>query len=526
MPAEDGAARGGRTRTTARTRARRPWLGAAAAISVAAAGLSVTAVTSAQAAAGCQVSYTVTSQWPGGFGANVTITNLGSPVTGWTLSWAFAAGQSVQQLWNGSYTQSGANVTVTNAPYNGSLGTGAGTTFGFNGAWTGSNPVPAGFALNGTTCTGTVTTSTPTPSVSATPTTSPTPSPSPTPTNSTSPSPSASPTGTAPGGTLPSSFQWSSSGIVIGPKSDSTHNIVAVKDPSVVYYNGRWYVYMSTTDSNGNYGMAATSFTDWSQAGSAPFTYLDTTAIGGGYKTAPMLFYFAPQKLWYLTYQTGSNIGYSTNTDITNPSGWSSTHNFYSNGTPSIISQNIGSGYWVDSWVICDSANCYLFSADDNGHIYRSTSAIGQFPSGFGNGSNTVIAASNSNKYAMFEADNVYKIDGSNTYLMVVEAIASSGRRVFHSWTANSLTGSWSPLADTDSNPFLGAPNVSFPSGTSAWTQDFSSGEALRSGYDQNVTLNPCKIQYLYQGHDPSANQSYNLLPWRLGLATQTNSTC
>ncbi len=64
------------------------------------------------------------------------------------------------------------------------------------------------------------------------------------------------------------------------------------------------------------------------------------------------------------------------------------------------------------------------------------------------------------------------------------------------------------------------------PTTTTAWTQDFSSGEAIRSGYDQNVTIGPCHLQYLYQGHDPSANQSYNLLPWRIGLATQTNSTC
>ena len=90
----------------------------------------------------------------------------------------------------------------------------------------------------------------------------------------------------------------------------------------------------------------------------------------------------------------GSNIGYSTNPDITNPSGWSATKTFYS-GMPSIISQNIGSGYWVDSWVICDSANCYLFSMDDNGHLYRSQTSSGNFPNGMGN---TVIAASNSTR--------------------------------------------------------------------------------------------------------------------------------
>lgn len=163
------------------------------------------------------------------------------------------------------------------------------------------------------------------------------------------------------GRTLPSSFTWSSSGVLISPKSDSTHNLIAVKDPSVGSYNGRWYVYMSTVDSNGNYGMATINFS--------------------------------------------------------------------------------------------------------------------QFPTGFGNGSNT------------------------------------------------SLSGSWSPHA-TDSDPFLSATDVTFPSGAAAWSQDFSGGEAIRSGYDQNDTLSPWHLQYLYQGHDPSANQSYNLLPWWIGLATQTNSEC
>ncbi|MBC9001990.1 cellulose-binding domain-containing protein, partial [Micromonospora aurantiaca (nom. illeg.)] len=127
-------------------------------------------VTGAQAAApGCRVDYRVTSQWPGGFGADVTITNLGDPVTGWTLAWSYAAGQTVTQAWNASVSQSGTRVTATNASYNGSLGTGAAASFGFNGAFTGTNPAPTSFTLNGTACTGAPTTPAPTTPAPTTP---------------------------------------------------------------------------------------------------------------------------------------------------------------------------------------------------------------------------------------------------------------------------------------------------------------------------------------------------------------------
>lgn len=99
------------------------------------------------------MSYSVSSQWGGGFGANIIITNLGSPISSWTLTWSFGAGQTITQLWNGNYTQSGSNVSVTNASYNGSIATGGTTTLGFNGAWNNSaNPVPTDFALNGAPC--------------------------------------------------------------------------------------------------------------------------------------------------------------------------------------------------------------------------------------------------------------------------------------------------------------------------------------------------------------------------------------
>ena len=179
-----------------RTHRRRLWLAAAVAGAVTVpTGLAVLAP--ARAAAGCNVTYAVTSQWGGGFGAAVSVTNLGDPVSSWRLTWTFAAGQTVTQAWNGTATQSGGQVTVTNVAYNGSLATGGSASFGFNGAWTASNPAPTDFVLNGTPCNGPGPTTIPTTtSPSVTPSRTPTPTATPT---TTSPSPStSSPTPTTP----------------------------------------------------------------------------------------------------------------------------------------------------------------------------------------------------------------------------------------------------------------------------------------------------------------------------------------
>jgi hypothetical protein len=134
----------------------------------AAATMGIVAVAAHAAAAGCQVTYTVTSQWSGGFGATVNLTNLGDPLTGWTLTWSYSAGQQVTQAWNATVTQTGAQVTARNVSWNGALATNSTAAFGFNGSWTGSNPTPTTFALNGVTCTGTTTPPTTTPTTSPT----------------------------------------------------------------------------------------------------------------------------------------------------------------------------------------------------------------------------------------------------------------------------------------------------------------------------------------------------------------------
>ncbi len=105
--------------------------------------------------ASCKVTYTITNQWPGGFGVNLTITNTGTTaINGWSLKFSFPNGQTITQLWNGSYTQSGANVTITNLSYNATIAPGAtlNSPPGFNGSWSGSNQAPTSFTLNGSTC--------------------------------------------------------------------------------------------------------------------------------------------------------------------------------------------------------------------------------------------------------------------------------------------------------------------------------------------------------------------------------------
>ena len=104
--------------------------------------------------AGCAVGYSIVSDWGTGFEATLLIENTGTTtLNNWALQWTFPGNQAITNLWSGNVTQNGANITVTNASYDGTIAPGGNLQgVGFTANYSGTNAAPQAFSLNGVSC--------------------------------------------------------------------------------------------------------------------------------------------------------------------------------------------------------------------------------------------------------------------------------------------------------------------------------------------------------------------------------------
>jgi len=129
---------------------------------------------------------------------------------------------------------------------------------------------------------------------------------------------------------------WKVSPPVFRPLEEGAFENVAVKDPSIVYFEGNYHLFytgkrVDQTDKGAKYSITTGYVAAPTLEGLNSAKRYNLSKIVDGNIIAPQIFYFAPQKLWYIMahrYDRGNKPNlqpiYLTNPDINNVHGWSS----------------------------------------------------------------------------------------------------------------------------------------------------------------------------------------------------------
>lgn len=92
-------------------------------------------------------------------------------------------------------------------------------------------------------------------------------------------------------------LQWRISQPFFAPAQSADDTYFSVKDPSIVFYGGRWHLFCSVRGRKRSHQIEYLCFTDWDQTDKAERRML---TMHPGFFCAPQVFYFTPHKKWYL----------------------------------------------------------------------------------------------------------------------------------------------------------------------------------------------------------------------------------
>jgi hypothetical protein len=310
-------------------------------------------------------------------------------------------------------------------------------------------------------------------------------------------------------GLLGKPIKWVSTGPLVVPVDDETHKLHSIKDPTISFIDGKWEIYatahMNSPQARNAFNMIHVSFTDWKDAPNAKLFYMDEAGFTG-YKCAPEMFYFTPQKKWYFTFQTQPPV-YCTSDTPGDPKSWTKPQPFFQGNLPMRLP--------IDFHFIGDGEYMYMFFTGDDGNFYRSRTTYADFPKGM----STPVVAMRGTTQTVFEAGYTYKIKGTDKYLTCVEAQGAG--RYYRAYVADKLDGEWYPIKgfDTVQQPFAGKANMTFEEGVQPWSGQVSHGEMIRDSNDERMILDPNNLQFLYQGISDADNRGdYGMLKYKLGL--------
>jgi hypothetical protein len=308
---------------------------------------------------------------------------------------------------------------------------------------------------------------------------------------------------------LSGEFAWTYAAPVLEARAVAGVQFISVKDPSLVRYGDKWHLFCTVRGPQRTHAIVYSSFGDFREANAAPRHVL---SCHPGYFCAPQVFYFTPQKKWFLICQASDPAwgapayrpAYSTTMEVGDPNSWAKLQPMFDKPPGNVKA-------WLDFWVICDESKAYLFFTSLDGKMWRCETSRAEFPKGW---STPVVALTGD----IFEASHTYRLQGLNEYLTVVEAQNGHGWRYYKAYLADRLDGTWRPLAAERDKAFASMRNVT-PAGEK-WTDVISHGELLRTTSDEKVEVDPANLRFLFQGvlDKDRQGKSYGEIPWKLGL--------